>query len=109
MGLGNSRLGMRACCAGALLKPRLGILGLRVGTLETKAGAFGLCGFLDTLWRGDFSCPPRGAFEFRSVGNLMGPNGETLSWTLSHEPRDGGLGGLEGFHGTAVDLIEELS
>jgi hypothetical protein len=38
----------------------------------------------------------------------MGPNGETPSWTLSHEPRDGGLGGSEGFHGTAVDLMEEL-
>lgn len=40
----------------------------------------------------------------------MGPNGDTPSWSLSHEPSDGAFGGLLGFHGTVVLLtIDFLS
>ena len=35
----------------------------------------------------------------------MGPNGDTPSWSLSHEVSLGALGGLAGFHGTVDVLI----
>ena len=59
----------------------------------------------EELRSGDLSWPPSGK-GVRSSGSLMGPNGETVSWTLSHDPifgsNVGALGGLDGFQGTLV-------
>ena len=35
----------------------------------------------------------------------MGPNGETPSWSLSHDVSFGALGGFAGFHGTVEVLM----
>jgi hypothetical protein len=98
-----------------------GSFGLRIGVrpaLRVGIGMaddiLGLCGavvglVVGLVVMGDLSCPPRGEADFSSSkGNLMGPNGETPSWSLSHDPNVGALGGLFGFHGTVVLLTIDL-
>jgi len=78
-----------------------------MGSGDTNFGAARGLGALSIFLNGDFSWPPSGEEDFSSVGSLMGPNGETPSWSLSHDPKLGALGGFEGFQGTDVVFIIE--
>ena len=45
--------------------------------------------------------------DFESVGRLIGPKGETPSWTFSHAVSVGASGGFDGFQGTVVVFTSE--
>jgi hypothetical protein len=91
----------------ALLPMYDGKLGLCIATgiFDIRPGLFGAR--VSMLRRGDLSWPPSGARSFVSVGRLMGPKGETPSWTFSHAFSVGASGGFEGFHGTVVVFTSE--
>lgn len=71
------------------------------------AGLFGARASTGMLRRGDLSWPPSGDGSFVSVESLIGPNGETVSWTLSHCFSVGAFGGFDGFQGTVVVFTDE--
>jgi hypothetical protein len=78
---------------------RVGIFGLLLGDIAS----LGL-GVRSILRSGDFNCPPNGPLAFSSIGSFRGPNGDTLSCSLSHDRSVGACGGFLGFHKTEVSL-----